>query len=210
MSSLPNHIVLYDIPWDAYTKMMDAFGEKHLSHVYQHGTLEMMSPSEEHDWIARFLDRLIGTASMELDVPILSVGSATRRIKRLEHALEPDESYYIGRESIARARRRSSADRKHAAPDLVVEVEWSRAVLSKLESYAVLGVPEVWRYRKGKVDFHLLGTGGTYSVVKNSLAFPLLSSADVTRFVKRLPRSADENQLIKSFLVHLRKLRDHA
>src|SRR5687768_7500279 len=118
MSVIPDHIVLYDVPWSAYLKMMDAFGDKHLHHVYQEGTLEMMSPSENHEMISRFLTLLVDMTALELKVPIIAVGSATRRHYRLKHALEPDGSYYIGRRSIEHAKRRTKDEAIEAAPDL--------------------------------------------------------------------------------------------
>lgn len=53
-------VVLHGVPWDVYTKIIDALGECHLRHTYDHGTLEMRSivyglPWEEYE---RFLNAL--------------------------------------------------------------------------------------------------------------------------------------------------------
>jgi Uma2 family endonuclease len=203
MSTVPNHIVLYDIPWNAYTKMMDALGEKHLPHVYQKGTLEMMSPAEEHERIKKILARLVETASIELKVPLSSVGSATRRDRKLEHGLEPDESYYVGDESVERA---ESAGAKDTVPDLAIEIAWSRPVLAKLDSYAILGVKEIWRYQRGKVEFFVLGNDGRYSSVERSLAFPLLTTKLINQSVKQRLEEG-EAKAIEVFLGKVKKLR---
>ena len=205
MNLVPNHIVLYDIPWDAYTKMMDALGEKHVSHVYQKGTLEMMSPSEEHELIKTILGRLIEAAAFELKVPMLPVGSATRRHKKLEHGFEPDESYYVGRESVERAKRKSTGG-KETVPDLAIEVAWSRAVLTKLKSYAVVGIPEVWRYQRGKVEFFVLGEDSKYESVERSSAFPLFTTKLINQGLK-LMQEEDDIEAIETFLGEIRKLR---
>ena len=205
MSIIPNHIVLYDIPWDAYTKMMDALGEKHVPHVYQKGTLEMMSPTEEHEWIKTILGRLIEAAAVELEIPMLPVGSATRRHQKLEHGFEPDESYYVGRESVERAKRKTTGGKK-TVPDLAIEVAWSRAVLAKLDSYAVVGVPEVWRYQRGKVEFFVLGEDSKYQTVERSLSFPLLTTKMVNQSLK-LVQETDDCEAIKSFVGEIRKRR---
>jgi Uma2 family endonuclease len=204
MSSIPNHIVLYDIPWGAYTKMMDAL-EKHVSHVYQKGTLEMMSPTEEHERFKIILRQIIETAALEFDVPYLNVGSTTRRHRKLEHGVEPDESYYIGGESVERAMQKSSSA-KRTVPDLAIEVEWSRAVLSKLKSYAVLGVREVWRHHRGKVEFYVLGENGEYTSVERSSALPLLTTKLVNSSVKQWQQT-DDNTAVKSFVAEIKKLR---
>ncbi len=199
---IANHLVLYDVSWSTYTGMIDALGDKRLPHVYQRGTLEMMSPTEEHESIKRFMGRLVEAASLELRVAIRSVGSATRQNQRLAHGVEPDESYYIGRHAAAGARR-GTAGRK-AVPDLVIEIEWSRAVLSKLDSYAVLGVREVWRYYRGKVEFFQLDSQHQYERVDHSRAFEVVKSSDVSKFVSRLEKS-DENSLIIEFVELLRR-----
>jgi Uma2 family endonuclease len=205
VNTVPNHIVLYNIPWDAYTKMMDALGEKHVPHVYQKGTLEMMSPTEEHERVKIILRRMIEIAALEFDVPILNVGSATRRHPKLEHGLEPGESYYIGGESVERAMQKSPGFKRNV-PDLAIEVEWSRAALSKLKSYAVLGVREVWRHHRGKVEFYVLGDDGKYTSVERSSALPLLTTKLINTSVKQWQQS-DDNAAVKSFLAEIKKLR---
>jgi len=205
MSMIPNHIVLYDIPWDAYTKMMDALGDKHVSHVYQKGTLEMTSPSEEHEWIKNILGRLIEAAAVELKIPMLPVGSATRRHQKLEHGFEPDESYYVGRESVERAKRKMTGGKK-TVPDLAIEVAWSRAVLAKLDSYAVVGIPEVWRHQRGKVEFLVLSEDSKYKSVERSLVFPLFTTKLVNQSLK-LMQETDDFEAIEAFVGEIRKLR---
>jgi Uma2 family endonuclease len=203
VSSIPNHIVLYDIPWGAYTKMIDALGDKHVPHVYQKGTLEMMSPAKEHERIKKILARLIEAAAIELKVPLACDGSATRRDRKLEHGLEPDESYYVGHESVERA---ESPDAKDVVPDLAIEIAWSRPVLTKLDSYAVIGVREVWRYQRGKVEFFVLGEDGKYSSVERSLAFPLFTTKLINQSVKQRLEEG-ETKAIEAFLGKIRKLR---
>jgi Uma2 family endonuclease len=205
VSTVPNHIVLYNIPWDAYTKFMDALGAKHVSHVYQKGTLEMMSPTQEHERFKIILRRIVEIAALEFDVPYLNVGSATRRHRKLEHGLEPDESYYIGGESVERAMQKSSGAKRNA-PDLAIEVEWSRAVLSKLKSYAVLGVREVWRHHRGKVEFYVLGDDGSYKSVERSAALPLLTTKAVNAYVKQWLQTND-NTAEKTIPAAIKKLR---
>ena len=173
--------VLYHVSWEAYDKILDAFGDRRFRHTYQEGTLEIMSPSNEHEWIKRFLGRMIEMAAWEQKMSIRSVGSATRRKKDLLHGLESDESYYLGHDPIPRRGRRAE---NLPPPELVVEVDLRRPDLDRLESYAVLGVKEVWRFRKEKVEIFLLGKEhDTYKSSKKSLAFPLLTAEILSRLV---------------------------
>jgi Uma2 family endonuclease len=197
-----NHMVLYDVSWDAYTRFIDALGERRLRHTYQEGTLEMMSPSEKQEGISRFLGRIIQTASLECGLRIRSVGSATRRSKKLAQALEPDESYYI--EPPAAQGKRKTETKKPSCPDLVVEVDLRRTVLDRVDSYATLGVRELWRYRKGELEFLVLEKSRSYATAEYSLAFPAISCKDVSRFLARL-KDHDENTIILEFVAWLRK-----
>src|SRR5262245_32111902 len=67
-----------NVSWEAYSKLIDIFGDRRVPHTYQMGMFEMMSPSSEHEWIARFLGRLVGMMSLELNIPIRSAGATTQ------------------------------------------------------------------------------------------------------------------------------------
>ena len=164
--SFANHLVLHDVSWESYTRLLEALGDRRLRHAYDRGTLEMMSPSEKHESLKRFIGRLIETASLECGMSIRSVGSATQRRKALGQGLEPDESYYIA----------PAGRRKSAPPDLVVEIDLGRTQIDRLESYGQLGVREVWRYCKGAVEFFERDADRQMAPVARSAAFSMLAS----------------------------------
>jgi len=58
-------------------------------------------------------------------------------------------------------------------PDLVVEIEISRRVLDRLDLYARLRVPEVWRCDGKRLEILLLTSNG-YRASGQSLAFPTI------------------------------------
>lgn len=194
--------LIYNVPWESYEKILDAFGDRRFRHTYQRGTLEIMSPSNVHERIKRFLGRLIEMATLECRYAMRSEGSTTQRDSGVEHGLEPDESYYIG------DRPKQSEKGKHAKnipPNLVVEVDIRSPKQSRLESYALLGVREVWRYRKGKIEFFgLAQNGAEYHPLEFSRAFPMIASKDVAGFVKQFD-DVEENALILDFVAWLRK-----
>jgi Uma2 family endonuclease len=197
---------LYDIPWSTYEKILKAFGDHRFPHTYQHGTLEiMMSPSEEHELIASFLGRLVEATAFECGIPIRSTGSATRRHPKLLQGLEPDASYYIENPSTGRGK--PALGRKTLGPpNLVIEVDIRRPDLRRLQSYAELGVTEIWRYRKGTVEFLIRSKKSGYKRANQSCGLPLLTPTGVTRFVQRLSKT-DENSVLSSFVDWLRKQR---
>ena len=75
--------------------------------------------------------------------------------------------------------------------------------LNRLEIYAALKVPEVWRLEDLRLVCYLLA-GGQYSVSPVSRAFPGLTVADLTRFLV-LSGQMDENAIIRQLRVWVRQ-----
>ncbi|MBC6420859.1 MAG: Uma2 family endonuclease [Hormoscilla sp. SP5CHS1] len=67
-------------------------------------------------------------------------------------------------------------------PDLVVESDYTRYSLNKLEIYASLGVPEFWRYRLSTLQVDRL-IAGKYEPSDRSLAFPFFPIAEAPEFI---------------------------
>ena len=194
--------LVYNVSWESYEQILAAFGDRHFRHTYSDGTLEIMSPSESHEWFKEFVGRLIEMAAFQLRMPIKCVGSTTLRHPKLIQGLEPDLAYYVQREPKVRGRH-SLVGMKKPPPDLAIEIEITRKLLDRLEAYATLGVPEVWRFRDGVITFFVLKTK-QYREVKSSLAFPALKSRDINRFLARLD-DEDEQSILESFVEWLRE-----
>ncbi len=195
--------VIYWVPWSAYEKILKAFGDRRFPHTYQDGTLEiMMSPSEDHEQIKSFLGRIIELTALELGIRFKAVGSATQRDKKLIQGLEPDESYYIT--AAPKPRSKVAGTTKKSPPNLAIEVDLRKLELKRMKSYARLGIRELWRYRKGTVEFFRLSSKREYHAVKHSVAFPMIGSADVTRFLKEM-QATDDYSATRSFIAWMRK-----
>src|SRR5262249_16973956 len=69
-------------------------------------------------------------------------------------------------------------------PDLVLEIEVSRPVLSRLPICAALKVPQLWCFDGQSLRVYLLGPEGTYLQAKDSPTFPGIPVADIVRFVR--------------------------
>lgn len=198
--------MFFDVSWDAYEQILKAFGERRFPHTYQDGTLEiMMSPSEDHEQIGRLLARIVELAALELGMHFKAVGSATRREKKVKHGLEPDASFYIPYLP-SRSRKLIPENQKGSVLDLAIEVDIRRPGLERMQTYAQLGIRELWRYRKGTVEVFVLDSNGVYEPVGASRVFPMIHAKDLTRFVKKM-QTTDDYLASRAFIAWLRKQR---
>jgi Uma2 family endonuclease len=191
-------LVLHGVLWPTYRRLLRAFDEdRHLRITYDRGSLELMTLSPLHERLKHLLGLLVMTLAVEVGTEILGFGSMTFKRRRKKRGLEPDECYYIQNE--ARMRGKDAIDlRSDPPPDLVVEVEVARSALNRLDIYAALGAPEVWRFDGERLQVHLLGEGGVYTVSEQSKAFPFLRPAELVRFVEQR-KTLGEVALLKAF-----------
>src|SRR6266478_1708430 len=137
-------MVLEDVDWKTYSRLLKAFEERPgIRLTYDRGALEIM-PLLEHDIDGRFLGRIIIALTEELGLPILCGGSTTLRRQLHQRGIESDECYWIANEPRMRGRRALNLQRD-PPPDLAVEVDVTSSSLDRLDIYATLGVPEIWR-----------------------------------------------------------------
>jgi Uma2 family endonuclease len=191
-------LVLHGVLWNTYRRLLRAFDEdRHVRITYDRGSLEIMTLSPLHERLKHLLGLLIMTLAVEVGTEILGFGSMTFKRRRKKRGLEPDECYYIQNE--ARMRGKDAIDlRSDPPPDLVVEVEVARSALNRLDIYAALGAPEVWRFDGEQLQVHLLGEAGAYAPSERSKAFPFLRPAELVRFVEQR-KTLGEVALLKAF-----------
>jgi len=185
------HVVLYNIGWSTYEAILADNGNPGTRLTYDRGTLEIMSPSEEHERCKKLLGRMIEAMTEELAIPIRSAGSTTWKSRIREQGLEPDECYYVASESRVRGRKEVDLT-VDPPPDLAVEVEITSRWVDKMPIYAALGVGEVWRYDGKALRVEQLQADGTYARQPRSPSFPFLplrhspdSSTSATRPTRR-------------------------
>ena len=176
------HVVLPFVSWETYECLLADDEERRVPRMtYDHGVLELVTPSMPHEEDTQTLVLLVGIVTAILGVPIRKAGSTTYRRKDLERGFEPDGSFYIQSEARIRGQRQVdlSAD---PPPDLVIEMEQSRPALNKLTLFASLGIPEVWRCDGQRVTI-LVREGKTYRESSTSSALPALTSDVLTQFL---------------------------
>jgi Uma2 family endonuclease len=191
-------LILYDVSWDEYTRHLRNFERRHLHLTYDRGTLEIMTLSFEHEWIGRFLGRIVVTLTEELNLPIKQGGSTTIRRRKKKKGLESDNCYWISHEADVRNNKVIDL-RKDPPPDLALEVDVSRSSMNRMGIYASLNVPEVWRWSKDGLAFLRLKEDGQYESVATSPTFLLaITPADLMSFVG-MRSQMDENAVIRQF-----------
>jgi Uma2 family endonuclease len=190
------HLVLDDISWGFYERLLKEIGDRHLQVTYDQGRLEVMSPLPEHERPSRLLGRLVQTMTFVLNLPIGSWGSTTFRRKDRDRGLQPDECFFLKNESRVRRRKRWDA-KKDPPPDLVIEADVTNRSIDREPIYASLGVPELWRWDGKRVQC-LHRIGDSYRLAEKSLAFPFLKPSELSKFVLMFDRR-EENQVVREF-----------
>jgi Uma2 family endonuclease len=179
-----NRVILNNISWDTFERLLADIGDrrKTLFH-YINGTLEIMSPLSLHEGSNRFIDDLIRAFSDELEIDLRKLGSLLMKIPDLKLGAEPDSCYYIQNEPIIRGKEVIIVG-QDPAPDLVLEVDITNPSDRRLPIYALLAVPEVWRYDGYSLEFLAL-ENGVYQPIEKSLSFPDLPAAIIVEYVQK-------------------------
>jgi Uma2 family endonuclease len=198
-TSLPveEHVYLPGVSFATYDALVTEIeGRRRLRITYNHGEMEIMSPSQGHERGKTLMGRMIETLTEELGIPVMSVGSTTFKDELKDCGLEPDECYYVQNEAKVRGRKIQIGH--DPPPDLVVEVDITTSVIDRFPIYAALGFPEIWQYVEGDIVVHLLQQNGQYAVADKSQALP---TVPVKKLIEHLDRcdATDETTWIRAF-----------
>jgi Uma2 family endonuclease len=176
-------VILQDISWRTYEGLLaDTQDHARRRLTYDQGTLEIMSPTAEHEEINRTIALLIEVVAEETGIDIRNLGSTTFKREDLMKGFEPDSCFYI--QSLEQVAGKTTIDlTEDPPPDLIVEVDIASGSLDKLPVYARLGVTEVWRYDGGSLTILLLEESvpsadvAGYRRAERSLALNRMSTA---------------------------------
>jgi Uma2 family endonuclease len=133
-------IVLPCIDWKTYLGIDKALGDDSRPGMrlnYLGGALEIMTTSSDHERIKSFIGDCIKHYCHENNIWVTSQGQMTRQVTE-KCAAEADESY--------------SFDLRTKKVGLVVEVCITSGGINKLALYEALGHPEVWFWKRGKLQ----------------------------------------------------------
>ena len=180
---IDQRVTVRGLGWADYERLLTVRGERARPRMtYLKGDLELMSPSWDHEWKKKGLARMVEAYAEERGLDLNGIGSWTIRSEPDERGLEPDECYILGE--------RGSKNR----PDLAIEVDWTTGGMDKLEVYRGLGVPEVWIWRRGRIEVYLL-RGASY---QRAPASALLSDLDLEVVARHL-ESESQSTAVRAF-----------
>jgi Uma2 family endonuclease len=177
------HFVLCGVDWDQYLEFERLFEGRHVRMTYDSGRLEFMTVSRLHELWKMILHWCILILAEELKVPCESNGLATFKRKSLKKGIEPDQGYYLTNEPLVRGKDELDLS-VDPPPDLMIEIEVSRALGTRLRILATLGVPEVWCYNGQRVRILQL-RGKQYVEEPRSLYFPSIPIQEIHSFIER-------------------------
>ncbi|MBD2493618.1 Uma2 family endonuclease [Nostoc sp. FACHB-280] len=195
-------IVLHNVSWETFEALLRDTGEERGSRfAYDCGTLEIMTPLFEHENPKSNLGNFIVALAEELDIEIRSAGSTTLKQKLVKKGIEPDACYYIQNELLMRGKETLDLE-TDPPPDLAIEVDITSSSVNKFNIYAALGVSELWGYNGQNLKFYQL-LEGQYIECEFSIAFPIVSVHDMSRFIER-SKTMGEIALLKLFRAWVR------
>lgn len=171
-------VLLQDVSWADFELILQIRGDRSGVRVtYLNGVLELMTPSVDHEGIKKTLARLLEAYAEEKGLAFNGFGSWTLKNPLRASALEPDECYSL---TLGRP----------TSPDLAIEVVWTSGGIEKLEVYRRLGIQEVWFWREGVIEVHVL-SADRYERTERSVALPELDLDELVRHID--PRNQTES-----------------
>ncbi len=138
-------VTIHHLNWQAYQQILTALPETRATRLtYDHGTLEISMPLEDHEFAVRLIELFIRILVVEMGLKLKTMGSTTLDREDLQRGSEPDNAYYI--QNQPKVAGRNVDITQDPPPDLIVEVDITHTDINKNALYASMGVPEFWRF----------------------------------------------------------------
>lgn len=183
-------VLLENISWQTFKTMLAEMGSERKTRLaYDNGTIEIMTPLMLDENSNRLIEGFVVVLCEELGLEIKRAGSLTLTRDDLERGGEPDSSYYIQNEFLVRDKENIDLA-SDPPPDLVLEVEYSRPKIDKLQLYASMGIPEFWRYNGSVLRIYKL-EGGQYLEVQVSPTFTPVAVGEIPRFIQESKQNGE-------------------
>ena len=157
------------VDWKAYESLLASLRDRSRYRIaYLSGTLEIMSPSRNHELDKKAISRLLEAYLEANRIPFWGLGSTTFRKQDKQAGKEPDECYCIGTDK--------------DLPDLAIEVIYTSGGVNTLEIYQRLGVKEVWFWKDRKFTIYCL-QNNSYQQQLQSQLLPELDLVFLAQYV---------------------------
>jgi Uma2 family endonuclease len=195
--------LLENLSWQTFKIMLKEMGSERKSRIaYDSGIVEIMTPLMPHENSNRLIEGFVVVMCEELGLEIKRTGSLTLTRDDLERGGEPDSSYYIQNESLVRDKENIDLE-KDPPPDLVLEVEYSRSAINKLNLYASMGIPEFWRFNGNMLRVYTLADK-QYTEVQISPTFNPIPVKEIPHFIQQAKKKG-ENATTRDFRAWVRQ-----
>src|SRR2546423_3435772 len=170
--------------------MLHTAGDGRIRVTSDAGIMEVSMPSQRHEQAAQLFGLFVTRLAEELEIPYEPLGMTAWKMPGVAKGLEADQCYYIQHHAVAREKEVLDLE-TDPPPDLAVEVDITSSSLDRMEIYAEMRVPEVWRYDGRALGMYQLQAGGRYQPCDSSRSFPGVRPVDVERFLE-LGRTTDK------------------
>lgn len=193
-------LVLQQFSWDDYERLVEDLTVSHarLRVTYDHGRVEIMSPLNEHEGYARFIDALVRAYAEHCSLKVETLGGTTWRRRKLEQGLEGDCCYYVKNANRIIGKKRIDLD-IDPPPDIAVEIDITTESVSKFHIYAALKINEIWLYdgKKARLHFYQLA-GKSYGEIDQSSALAGLRPSMIERALEQ-SKTEGQTAALKTF-----------
>ena len=195
-------VLLEKITWQEFETILDELGEHRSARIaYANGILEIMTPLPEHEVDKVMIGDFIKAILEELDIEFYPLGSTTFKNQIMQQGIEPDDCFYIQNEAKVRGKTRIDLT-IYPPPDLALEIDVTSRTHPSI--YAILGVPELWRFEQGKLQINVL-QGNIYLEVESSPTFPNLPLKEVIPQYLEQVKVRGRNKTMKAFRAWVRE-----
>ncbi len=153
--------IITGVSWEDYELLLNLLEDSsHYRISYLDGTLEIMSPSRNHEFSKKNIARLLEAYLNQAEIDYWGYGSTTFRKRNQKSGKEPDECYCIGTEK--------------QFPDIAIEVIVSSGGIDNLEVYKRLEIKEIWFWQNDCLTIYYLNQKGEYQQQHQSVIIPEL------------------------------------
>jgi Uma2 family endonuclease len=202
---LERRVFLGGIAWETYQSLRNAAENSNLRMTYDHGALEIVSPSRKHEQVSYLIGSMIDQWVLRYKIDMAAGRNTTFSRLDLDQGLEPDNCYWFRHEREIRDKSEVNLQ-IDPPPDLVLEVDVTRSSIPKLPIYAALGVPEVWQWRLDALEVFRLNAQQQYVPKKGSVELRQFPLALVAKLLQEREGKSDTT-VIQEFIRGIRPTR---
>lgn len=187
-------VLLRGVSWATYEHLLNLVGDGPHRLTYDSGLLEIEMPSRAHEHAKFLAGQFVVAYLQEFGIAYEAEMSTTWR-REPGGGLEADESYYLA--NVEKIRGKEIDLAIDPPPDLAIEIDLSVPLLEKASIYAKLGVPEIWRWRDGRL-LVFERAGEHYAERTGSAAIPGFPLDRLASALERLPHP-DQAAVVMEF-----------